>query len=96
MIPVGGLNDHDEHASENVMHEEGLDKMLTGFFGDENNDDNNEHMVESNDDNKGNYHQCNVDDNNLLKDSIKKAKKTLIFKSSASRISKLACTLIVL
>lgn len=45
--------------------------MLTSFFGDGKNDDNNDHMVDNNDDNMGNYHQCNVDDNNLLKDSIK-------------------------
>jgi len=73
-----------------------MNEMITGLFVDGNNDDNNDHMVENNDDNKGNYHQRNVDDNNLLKDSVKQAAKTLVFKSSASRTSKLACTLILL
>ena len=69
--------------------------MLTGFFGDGNNDDNNDHIVESNYDSKGNYHHHNFDDNNL-KYSIKQAAKTPVFKSGASRTSKLACTLILL
>ena len=58
--------------------------MLTSFFGDGNIDDNNDHMVDSNDDSKGNYHHRNVDDNNL-KDSIKQATKTPVFKSGANR-----------
>jgi hypothetical protein len=69
--------------------------MLIGFFGDGNNDENNDHMVDSNDDSMGNYHQHNVDDNNL-DDSIKQATKTPVFKLGASRTSKLACTLILL
>jgi hypothetical protein len=85
----------DDHDSENAVHEEGLNEMLTGFFGDGNNDDNNDHMDDSNNDNRGNYRQRNVDDNNL-KDSIKQATKTPVFKSGASRTSKLACTLILL
>jgi hypothetical protein len=57
---------YDDHDSENVVHEEdGLNEMLIGFFGDGNNDENNDHMVDSNDDSMGNYHQHNVDDNNL-------------------------------
>jgi len=63
------LND-DDHDSENLVHEEGSNEMLTGFFGDEKNDNDNDHMVDGNDDSSGNYHQRNVDDNNL-KDSIK-------------------------
>jgi len=55
----------------------------------------NDHMDDSNDDNMGNYHQLNVEDNNL-KDSIKQATKTPMFKSGASRNSKLACKLILL
>lgn len=62
----------------------------------ETNDDNNDHMVNNNDDNKGNYHQHNVDDSNPLKDSIKKEAKTPLFKSGASRNYKLSCTLILL
>lgn len=87
------LNDDDDDDSGNAVHEEGMSEMLTGFFGDGNNDDINDHMVDSNDDSRGNYHHRNVDDNNL-KDSIKQATKTPVFKSSASRTSKLACTLI--
>ena len=86
---------NDDNDSENAVHEEGLNEMLTSYLGDGNNDDNNDHMVDSNYDNKGNYHHCNVDDNNL-KDSIKQAAKTPMFKSGASRTSKLACTLILL
>ena len=54
-----------------------MNEMLIGFVGDRNNDDNNDHMVDSNDDNMGNYHHRNVDDNNL-KDSIKQATKTRV------------------
>jgi hypothetical protein len=60
-----------------------------------NNDDDNDHMVDNNDDSRGNYHQRNVDDNNL-KDSIKQVTKTPVFRSGASKTSKLACTLILL
>ena len=91
-MPPSLGNDDD---SENAMHEEGLNEMLTGFFADGNNDDNNNHMVDSNNDSRGNYHQRNLDDNNL-KDSIKQEAKTLVFKSGASRTSKLECTLILL
>ena len=87
------LNDDDD--SENAVHEEGLNEMLTGFFGDGNNDNNSDHMVDSNDDSMGNYHQCNIDDNNL-KDPIKQVAKTPVFRSGASRTSKLECTLILL
>ena len=69
--------------------------MLRSLFGDGNNDGNDDHMVDSNDDCRGNYHNCNVDDNNL-KDSIKQATKTSVFKSGASITSKLVCTLILL
>jgi hypothetical protein len=86
---------NDDDDSENVMHEEGLNEMLRGFFGDGNNHDDNDHMVDSNDDSRGNYHQRNLDDNNL-KDSIKQAAKTPVFRSGASRTLKLACTLILL
>lgn len=72
-----------------------LNEMLTGFFGDGNNYDNNDYMVDSNNDSKCNYHQHNVDDNNI-KDSIKQVTKTPVFKSGASRTSKLVCTLILL
>ena len=78
------------------MQEEGLNEMITGFFGKYgSNDDNNDHMVDSNNDSKSNYHQHDVDDNNL-KDSIKQEVKTPVFKSGASRTLKLACTLILL
>ena len=87
------INDDDD--SGNAVHEEGMNEMLTSFFGDGNNDDNDDHMVDSNDDSRGNYHNCNVDDNNL-KDSIKQATKTPVFKSGTSRTSKLAYTLILL
>jgi hypothetical protein len=86
---------NDDDDSENAVHEEGLNEMLTGFFGDGNNHDDNDHMVDSNDDSRGNYHQHNIDDNNL-KDSIKQVAKTPMFRSGASRTSKLACTLILL
>jgi hypothetical protein len=85
----------DDDDSENAVHEEGLNEMLTGFFGDGNNHDDNDHMVDNNDDSRGNYHQHNLDDNNL-KDSIKQVAKTPVFRSGASRTSKLACTLILL
>ena len=88
------FNDDDDD-SENAVHEEGLNEILTCFFGDVNNYDNNDHMDVSNNDNWGNYHQHNVDDKNL-KESIKQATKTLVFKSGASGISKLTCTLILL
>jgi hypothetical protein len=55
----------------------------------------NDHLVDNNDDSMGNYHQCNIDDNNL-KDSIKKVLKTPVFRSGASRNLKIACTLILL
>ena len=87
------LNDDDDDSG-NVVHEEGMNEMLTCFFGDGNNDDNNDHMVDNTDD-SGKYHHRNVDDNNL-KDSIKQASKKHLFKSGASRTSKLACTLILL
>jgi hypothetical protein len=86
---------NDDDDSENVVHEEGLNEMLICFFGDGSNHDNNDHMVDSNDDIRGNYHQRNLDDNNL-KESIKEAAKTPVFISGASRTSKLACTLILL
>jgi len=88
------LNDDNDDTG-NVLHEEGMNEMLTIFFGDGNNDDNNDHMVDSNHDRRGNYHHHYVDDNNL-KDSIKQATKTPMFKLSASRTAKLACTLILL
>ena len=69
----------DDCDSENVVHEEGLNEMLTGFFGDGNNDDNNDHLDDNNNDIRGNYHQHNVDDKNL-KDYIKQAAKTPVFK----------------
>ena len=86
---------NDDDDSEKALHEEGLNEMLKFFFGDGNNNDDNDHMVDSNDDSRGNYHQCNLHDNNL-KDSIKQAAKTPLFRSGASRTSKLACTLILL
>jgi hypothetical protein len=89
------FNDDDDDDSENVVHEEGLNEILTCFFGDGNNDDDNDHMIDNNNDSRGNYHQRNLDDNNL-KDSIKQDAKTPMFKSGASRTSKLACTLILL
>ena len=48
------LNDDDD--SENLLHEEGLNEMLTSFFGNGNNYDNNYHMVDNNHDIRGNYH----------------------------------------
>jgi hypothetical protein len=60
-----------------------------------NNDDDNDHMVDNNDDSRGNYHQRNHDDRNL-EDSIKQVEKTPMFRSGASRTSKLSCTLILL
>jgi hypothetical protein len=88
-MPTNLNVDFDDSGS--AVHEEGMNEMLTCLFGDGNNDDNNDHMVESNDDIRGNYHHRNVDDNNL-KDSIKQATKTHVFNSGASRTSKLACT----
>jgi hypothetical protein len=88
------FNDDDDD-SENAVHEEGLNEMLIGFFGDGNNHDDNDRMVGTNDDSRGNYHQCNIYDNNP-KYSIKQTTKTLVFRSGASRTSKLACTLILL
>jgi hypothetical protein len=61
---------NDDDDSENAVHEEGLNEILTGFFGHGKIDDNNDHMVDSNDDSRGNYLQRNFDDNNL-KESIK-------------------------
>ena len=87
------LNDDDDDSG-NAMHEEGMNEILTSFFGDGNNNDNDDHMVDSNDDSRGNYHNRNVDDNNL-KDSIKQAAKTPVFKSGTST-SKLAFTFILL
>ena len=78
------LND-DDHDSEITVHEERMNEMLTIFFGDGNNDDNNDHMVDSNNDSRDNCHQRNVDDNNM-KDS-KKAARTPVFKLGASRTS---------
>ena len=74
------------------MHEEGLNEILTSFFGDGNNDD---PIVDSNYDIERNFQKCNVADTNLS-DSIKQAVKAVVFKSSASRTSKLSCTLILL
>ena len=89
------LNDDDDDDSGNAVHKKGMNEILIAFFGDGNNDDNDDHMVDSNDDSMGNYHNCNVDDNNL-KDLIKQLAKTPVFKSSTSRTSKLAYTLILL
>jgi hypothetical protein len=69
---------NDDPDSENTVHEEGLNEILTGFFGDGSNDRNNDHMDDSNDDNMGNYYQCNFDDKNL-KDCINQATKTKTF-----------------
>jgi hypothetical protein len=88
-----GFNDDDD--SENAVHEEGLNEIRTGLFGDGKNHDDNDHMVDSNDDSRGNYHQHNLDNNNL-KDSIKKVANTLMFRSGESRTSKIACKLILL
>jgi hypothetical protein len=85
----------DDNDSENELHEEGLNEILIGFFGDGNNDDINDHIDESNDENMGNYHRHNVDENNL-KDSIKQETKTPMFKSGVIITSKIACTLILL
>ena len=79
-----------EDNDENEVHEEGLNEMLTGFFGEGNNDD---PIVDNNYDTKRNFQQHNVDDINLS-DSIKQAAKTVVFKSGASRTSKLSFTLI--
>ena len=87
------INDDDD--SGNVVHEEGMNEMLTSFFGDGNTDENNDHIIDSNDDRRGIYHQNNLDDKNL-KDSIKQTTKTLMFILGASGTSKLACTLILL
>ena len=35
---------NDDNDNENVVHEEGWNEILTCFFGDGNNDDNNDHM----------------------------------------------------
>jgi hypothetical protein len=56
-----------------------LNEIIIGFFGDGNNHDDNDNMVDINDDSRGNYHQYNIDDNNL-KDSIKQAAKTPVFR----------------
>ena len=87
------INDDDD--SENAVHKEGLNEIVTGFFGDGNNHDDNDHMVDSNYYSRGNYNQRNLDDNNL-EDSIKQAVKTPVFRSGASRTSKLSCTLVLL
>lgn len=92
MPPI--LNDDDDD-SENAMQKEGLNEMLTSFFGDGNIDNDNDHMVDNSDDRRDDYLQRNLDDYNL-KDSIKKAAKTLVFGSGASRTYKLACKLILL
>ena len=84
----------DYHDSENSVHEEGFNEILTCFFWEYGSNDDN-HIVDSNYDRRSNYHQHNVDDKNT-KDSIKQATKTPMFKSGASRTSKLACTLILL
>lgn len=83
-------------VNRNVMHEEGLNEMLTSFFGDGNNDEGDD-RTHNNDDAaiEGNYHQHNYDDVNINA-SIKQASKTMVFKSGASRTSKLSCTLILL
>ena len=86
---------NDDDNCENAVHEEGLNEMIIGLFKDGNKHDDNDHMVDSNDDRRGNYHQCNLDDNNL-KDSIKQVVKTPVFRLGVSRTSKLACTLILL
>jgi hypothetical protein len=72
-------NFNDDDDSENAVHEEELNEIITCFFGDGNNEDDNDHMFDNNDDNKGNYHQLNLDDNNL-KDSIKQVVKTPVFR----------------
>ena len=80
----------------NVMHEEGLKEMLTSFFGNGNNDEGDDPMHNNDDaDIEGNYRQHNYDDININA-SIKQAAKTVVFKSGASRTSKLSCTLILL
>jgi len=89
MPPI--LNDDDMPP----LHEEGLNEIIISLFGVGKNDGNNEHMVDSNDDSKSNYHQCNVDDRNL-KDSMKRKTKTTMFKLGESRTSKFRCTLILL
>jgi hypothetical protein len=86
---------NDDDDSENALHEEGLNEIITSLFGDVNNDENNDHMVDNNNDSMGNYNQRNLDDNNL-KDSFKQVVKTPMLRLGASRTSKLACTLILL
>jgi len=86
---------NDDDDSENAVHEEGLNEMITGFFGDGNNDDDNDHIIDSNDDSRGNYKQRNLDDNNL-KYSIKQAMKILVYRLGANITLKLACTLMLL
>ena len=88
MTPSSPSEDNDE----NEVHEEGLNEMLTGFFGDRNNDD---PIVDNNYDTKRNFQQNNVDDINF-NNSIKQAAKTVVFKLGASRTSKLSYTLILL
>ena len=39
------LHDDDDDSGD-VVHEEGMNEMLTCFFGDGNNDENNDHMVD--------------------------------------------------
>ena len=80
-----------EDTDENEVHEEGLNEMLTCFFGDGNNDD---PIVDNNYDTKRNFQQHNVDDINLS--DSKQTTKTVVFKSDASRTTKLSCTLILL
>lgn len=79
MLPASNFNDHDQNENENAMDDEGLNEMLTHFFGNGNNDDKNDHMFESNGEKNFNYHQHNVDDRSLLKDSIKQATKSPVF-----------------
>ena len=47
---------HSEHYDENEMHEEGLNEMLTSFFGDGNSDEGDDPMHNINDDIEGNCH----------------------------------------
>ena len=86
---------HSEHDDENEMHEEGLNEILTSFFGDGNSDEGDDPMHNINDDIEGNCHHKKFDDINIH-ESIKQAAKTVVFKLGASRTSKLSCTLILL
>ena len=69
--------------------------MLTILFRDGNSDEGDDPMHNINDDIEGNCHHKKFDDINIH-ESIKQAAKTVVFKSGASRTSKLSCTLILL